>query len=309
MDKKTAHFLADGIILVHKPIDMTSSEVVRRVKRWLKPKKIGHGGTLDPFAEGLMVLLINKGTKIADQFLDDDKTYEFTIFFGQETDTLARTGEVVHRYDGAPIPRCTLEDILPSFRGPITQKVPAYAAAKVKGERLYKLARKGVVVDTPTKPVTVYDLTLLHYEWPRARLKARCSKGTYVRQLGSDIARAAGCYGFLEHLVRTQTGKFTLEDAWSLEEIEQLAATQQTHRLVVPLVDALDHLPIVVVEREEIERLRSGQISRRLERDEQQATPFERVPVRVVNTSQDILLALWWPHRGREQKKMLKVLI
>jgi len=300
----------DGIMLVNKPIDMTSSEVVRRVKQWLRPYKIGHGGTLDPFAEGLLVLLINRGTKIADQFLDDDKIYEFTVLFGYETDTLDRTGKIVQYYDGHPIERTVIENVLPRFRGTFLQKIPAYAAARIGGERLYKLARKGITVENAFKEVTVHELELLEYEWPRAVFKTRCSKGTYIRQLGADIARAVGCYGTLEHLVRTQTGRFLLKDAWTLEEIKENIESGQPHRLIIPLADALDHLPAVVInDDEEMERLKHGQVHRSLEIKVKDLPELGRLPIRILNASQDTLLALWWPKQGNEQKRQLKVLM
>lgn len=299
----------DGIMLVNKPIDMTSSEVVRLVKQWLRPHKIGHGGTLDPFAEGLLVLLINRGTKIADQFLDDDKIYEFTVLFGYETDTLDRTGKIVQYYDGPPIEQTAIENVMPKFRGTFLQKIPAYAAARVGGERLYKLARKGITVENTFKEVTIHELELLEYKWPRAILKARCSKGTYIRQLGTDIARAVGCYGTLEHLVRTQTGRFSLKDSWTLEEIKENIEAGQAYRLVIPLADALDHLPALVIDdNEEMERLKHGKVPKALEVGSTGRSPLQ-APIRILNASQDTLLALWWPKQGSEQKRQLKVLV
>lgn len=302
-------FLVDGIMIVHKPVNMTSFEVVRRVKQWLKPKKIGHGGTLDPFAEGLLVLLINSGTKIADQFLDDDKVYEFTLLFGHETDTLDRTGKTVYFYDGPPVDQQKLEEALQKFKGTFLQKIPAYAAARVKGERLYKLARKGITVEAPLKEVTVYELELLQHEWPRAKLRARCSKGTYVRQLGADIARTLGCYGTLEHLVRTQSGRFSLKDAWTLEEIKENIEAGNIHRLIINLADALDHLPALSIEDEDIERLKHGQIRKNLEIKAEGLANPDNIPVRILNTSGDTLLALWWPRQTNNQRRQLKVLV
>jgi tRNA pseudouridine55 synthase len=308
--KRSKHFFnLDGIMIVNKPVDMTSSEVVRRVKQWLNPKKIGHGGTLDPFAEGLLVLLINRGTKIADQFLDDDKTYEFTILFGYETDTLDRTGKILHTYDGPPVDRETLEKVLSQFRGNLKQRIPAYAAARVDGKRLYKLARQGITVEAPSKEVTVYELDLINYEWPRATFRARCSKGTYVRQLGADIARAAGCFGTLEHLIRTQSGRFSLQDAWTLEEVKSHIDAGQAERLLIPLADALDHLPAVSANGEEMEKLKHGQINHSLAVKAKEVVTSDHSPVRILNDTQDTLLALWWPQRGITHKRQLKVLI
>ncbi len=284
----------DGIIAVNKPQNITSFEVVRRVKRWLKPSKIGHGGTLDPFAEGLMILLVNKGTRIADQFLENDKVYEFTIFLGQETDTLDRTGKVVYTYEGDPIPKEAIEEALKRFLGTIEQKVPLYSAAKVKGKRLYKIARKGVTIEPIYKKVTIHNIELLSYEWPRVKLRVHCSKGTYIRQLGADIARSVGCYGFLEHLVRTQSGRFTLEDALTLEEVQRLIEAKDFKRLIIPLAEALSHLPsVVVTDERDLLRLKHGQWNGLWTSD-------TNTPVRILDSSNTQLLALWWPQLKRK---------
>lgn len=309
MNNHKNFFKLDGIMLVHKPTDMTSFEVVRRVKKWLRPHKIGHGGTLDPFAEGLLILLINRGTKIADQFLDEDKTYEFTVVFGYETDTLDRTGRIVHTYDGPPVGREAIEAVLPKFRGEIHQRIPAYAAARIKGERMYKLARRGISVESPLKKVTVYELDIINYEWPRVTFRARCSKGTYVRQLGTDIARSVGCCGTLEHLTRTQSGRFYLRDAWTLEEIKEMVESGQSERLIIPLADALDHLPSVVADTEETARLKYGQVHWTLEQKARELEISNFTPVRILSSSKDTLLALWWPKQNEPKKRQLKVLI
>lgn len=302
-------FQLDGVIIVHKPVDMTSFDVVRKVRKWLNPRKIGHGGTLDPFAEGLLILLINRGTKIADQFLDEDKTYEFTLAFGYETDTLDRTGKVIHTYNGQPVDRKSIEDVLSGFRGEILQRIPAYAAARIQGERMYKLARKGITVEVPPKKVSVHELELIDYEWPRATFRARCSKGTYVRQLGADIARAVGCYGTLEYLIRTQSGPFSLKDAWTLEEIKLTIEAGHPEKLLIPLSEALDHLPALSADDEETAKLKLGQIHRSLEQKASRLEKPDSMPVRILNHSRDKLLALWWPQRGNNRKRQLKVLI
>ncbi|MCX7822976.1 MAG: tRNA pseudouridine(55) synthase TruB [Syntrophobacterales bacterium] len=302
-------FQSDGIMVVYKPVDMTSFDVVRQVKQWLKPKKIGHGGTLDPFAEGLLILLINRGTKIADQFLDEDKTYEFTVIFGYETDTLDRTGKIVHHCSGCHIERATIEEILPKFIGEISQRVPAYAAARFQGERMYKLARRGILVEQLLKRVIVHELEIIDYRWPRVTFKARCSKGTYVRQLGADIARAVGCFGTLEHLIRIQSGPFSINDAWSLEEIKKAINAGQVEKLIIPLVDALSHLPAISANEEEIGRLKYGHIQSSLKQKAEDLTIADSTPVRILNSSQDTLLALWWPSQGETKRRQLKLLI
>ncbi len=301
--------MSTGILVVNKPPDITSYGVVDLVKKWFKVKKVGHGGTLDPFAEGVLIVLVGKATKIADQFLTGRKVYRFTLRLDAETDTLDRTGVVVKSYDGPPIDKADFEKVLEGFKGEIEHRTPAYAAAKVKGKRLYKLARKGVEVERPIKRVTIYDLKLEDYEWPRATLYMECSKGTYVRQIGSDIAEKAGCCGHIEHLVRLQSGSFTLDDAWNLDEIKKAANEGQLSRILIPLSDALEHLPAVVMDDPLlIGRLKNGNLDPLWADEQRRKLVNVNGPVRITTEDNYNLLALWWPFKTGGQKRELRVL-
>ncbi|SFN02044.1 tRNA pseudouridine(55) synthase TruB [Thermodesulforhabdus norvegica] len=298
----------DGIIVVNKPVNMTSFSVVERIKRLIKARKVGHGGTLDPFAEGVLVVLLNRATRLADQFLESDKVYRFVLRLDAETDTLDCTGNVVRRYDGPPPSYERIVEALEKFKGEREQQIPAYSAAKINGKRLYKLARKGLQVERPYKKVRIYRLELRRYEWPRVELEVHCSKGMYVRQLGADIAGALGCCGHIEQLARLRSGPFGIEDSWTMEEIHEAVRSGSVDRLVIPMVDALEHLPEAVMEEDHlIEKLRNGQLDalwasrwrNMLEKD---------TPVRIVTPGRDKLLALWWPAGSRRKRDSLKVL-
>ncbi len=298
------------MLVVNKPPEITSYGVVELVKKWFRAKKVGHGGTLDPFAEGVLIILVNKATKIADQFLGGDKVYRFVLRLDAETDTLDKTGSVVKKYEGLPVERDIFEKVLEKFRGEIRHKTPAYAAAKVKGRRLYKLTRKGIDVERPVKTVTIFRLELEEYEWPRATLVMECSKGTYVRQIGADIAKEAGCCGHIESLVRLRSGPFSLEDAWTLDEVKKAAYDREIGRVLIPISDTLEHLPYVIMEEAFlVDRLKNGYLDPSWEEAQRRELEGIDGPVRIMDQHGDRLLALWWPFRSEKQKRRLRVLI
>lgn len=298
----------NGIIVVNKPARMTSFAVVEKIKRLVKARKAGHGGTLDPFAEGVLVILINRATRLADQFLEGDKVYRFILRLDAETDTLDCTGKAVRYYEGPPVPCERILEVLKGFEGEISQQIPAYSAAKIEGKRLYKLSREGIHVERPYRRVRVYRLELQRYDWPRVELEVECSKGMYVRQLGADIARALGCYGHIEQLIRLKSGPFGIEDSWTIEEIQDAAESGNLERVMISMVDALEHLPEAIMDEDElIQRLRNGCLDPRWVSKWRDRVE-EGVPVRIVNSGRDRLLALWWPAGDQRKKDALKVL-
>jgi tRNA pseudouridine55 synthase len=206
----------DGLLLLRKKGGITSFEALYPVKRALGGGKVGHTGTLDKFAEGLLPVLIGRAVKLTPWFSDCDKTYEGFIRFGVETDTLDPEGLPVA--EGAPPSREALEAVLPAFRGNLLQTPPVYSAIHVDGQRASRLARSGVEPVLPQRPVSVYQLDLLSYDPPLARIRVRCSKGTYIRSLARDIARAALSRGHLAALTRTGIGGFDLSRAFDIPE-------------------------------------------------------------------------------------------
>jgi len=248
MPARRMTFNNDGIIIVDKPENMSSARVVARIKAALGAKKVGHTGTLDPFATGLLVCCINRATRLARFFLEGDKTYEAMLHLGIETDTQDATGAVTSENRVADIEEERLVEVLQGFQGWINQVPPAYSALKHKGVPLYKLARKGTPVSKPARKVHISSLRILEIETPFIRFEVRCSAGTYVRTLSADIGNALGCGGHLKHLKRTRSSGFNLEDALLLSEIEQLAAHGGLAPHMVAMADALKGMPTKVAD-------------------------------------------------------------
>ena len=242
---------ADGeILLIDKPAGMSSFGVVARVRRVLSAAaghkvKVGHTGTLDPFATGLLILLTGKGTKKSNEFLKLDKWYEATVRLGATSSTGDIEGIIQEQLPLSPrpfgpsprangansraaalrnVPKVTvpesadIERVVKQFTGEIEQRVPAFSAVKINGERAYKLARKGVDVEMPVRKVTIYEIQVLDYTWPELKIRCHVSSGTYIRTLGEDIGAALGVGGYLTALRRIQVGNYKIEDAKNLDE-------------------------------------------------------------------------------------------
>jgi tRNA pseudouridine55 synthase len=205
--------MTDGYFLLDKPCGVTSFEALYPIKRALGTGKVGHTGTLDKFASGLMIVLTGRALKQSAAFSACDKRYEGTICFGLETDTLDPEGAPVA--EAPPPSREALEAVLPAFSGPLLQTPPKFSAIHVNGKRAHELARSGVDVVMKQRPVTVYAIELLSYESPFARIAVHCSSGTYIRSLARDIALAAASRAHLSALRRTQVGGFRVEDAFT----------------------------------------------------------------------------------------------
>lgn len=211
-DKKCAQEeLPSGILLVNKPINKTSFALVGALRRLLKVKKIGHSGTLDPFATGVMVMLIGKQyTKLSDRFLGADKEYIATVRLGIETDSYDCDGNVTSENSTIPL-IVDIEKALLNFQGEILQTPPMFSAKKINGQKLYDLARKGITIEREPVPVKL-TTHLLRYEYPYLELRVACSKGTYIRSIANDLGRQLGCGAHLSALQRTRSGKFYLEN-------------------------------------------------------------------------------------------------
>ena len=253
----------NGWIILDKPVGLGSTQAVGAVKRALRdadePKtKIGHGGTLDPLASGVLPIALGEATKLAGRMLDATKTYDFTIRFGEETDTLDLEGKVVATSNI----RTTVEDIeaiLPRFTGLIEQIPPSFSALKVEGERAYDLARAGKDVELKSRKVTIHALSLVTADAEGVTLSATVSKGTYIRSLARDIAHALGTVGHVTMLRRTKAGPFTLNQAISLDFLTDAAKGRALTRTVLPLEAGLDDIPGLPVTPEQAKLLRHGQ--------------------------------------------------
>lgn len=246
-----------GILLVDKPEGITSNEVVRLTKPRVKPSKVGHSGTLDPAASGLMVILIGAGTRTLDYLDENRKCYLMTIKLGEETDTGDREGKVIGTADASEVSLEHIESILHGYLGVLDQIPPHYSAIKKEGVPLYKLARKGIFPDLLPRKVEIFSLVTRKWESPFLDLEMICSKGTYARAVARDVGRDLNVGGRLERLRRTKSGHFQVEDAVSVKEIEA-GGTKFIQDHLISLPDALSHIPDLQAMPGEVRRLMRG---------------------------------------------------
>ena len=249
----------NGIIILDKPSGFTSFDAVAVLRGLSHQKKIGHTGTLDPMATGVLPILLGRAAKALNFLPDTDKEYVASFRLGERRDTGDITGEVVER-SPAPVALEALEAALPRFRGKILQVPPMYSAVSVGGKRLYELARKGLEVDRPARPVTISRLELLSYD-PQTKegsLRVGCSKGTYIRVLIEDLARAAGSCGTMTALRRTSACGFSQEDAHSLEALKALAAEGRLEEALLPVEGLFALYPAVRVSPAQATRFQNG---------------------------------------------------
>ena len=227
----------NGILLIDKPSGWTSSDVVAKLRGVLHEKRVGHAGTLDPMATGLLVVFVGRATRAAEFAESQEKRYAAALRLGLVTDTQDTTGTVI---GGEPrtVTREELEDVLPRFRGEVEQIPPMYSAIKVKGQKLYEIARRGGEVERKPRPVTIHSLDVTGNEAGDWLLDIRCSKGTYVRTLCHDIGAALGCGGCMSALRRTASGRYTIREAHTLDEVQRVADEGQAAELLLP-VDSL----------------------------------------------------------------------
>ena len=215
-------FVKSGIINVYKEKGFTSFDVVAKLRGILKTKKIGHTGTLDPDAEGVLPVCIGRATKVCDILTDKDKVYEAVMLLGVETDTQDTSGEVLKEL---PVNASeeTVREVVLSFVGPYAQIPPMYSALKVNGKKLYELAREGKTVERKARNVEIFSIDILEVNLPRVRMSVHCSKGTYIRTLCHDVGLKLGCGGCMEKLLRTKVASFELKDTLKISEIDELA--------------------------------------------------------------------------------------
>jgi tRNA pseudouridine55 synthase len=229
-----------GLLNLNKPGGMTSRDVVNRVTKHLRKVKVGHAGTLDPLASGVLVVCVGPATRLIEYVQDAQKTYRTVIRLGATSNTLDADGQIIENPD-APIPtRSQIEQVLPTQVGTILQLPPQFSALKVEGKRAYDLAREGQVIELAPRPVRVDRIGLLSYEWPRLELEIDCGGGTYIRSIARDIGEALGCGGLVEVLIRTRIGQFRIEDA---VDPLQLTDTSTVLGHLLPPLTALTHLP------------------------------------------------------------------
>ncbi len=249
--------MLSGLLLIDKPEGLTSFEVVRRARRALKIRKLGHLGTLDPFATGLLPLCLGEATKLAPYLMPGAKSYRATLKLGEATDTQDLTGRVVSQSEAWPAPDQVLQAAA-QFVGEIEQAPPMYSAVHHQGQRLYKLARRGETVEVAPRRVTIYRLEVEEIALPHVTMTVQCSQGTYIRTLAADLGAALGCGAHLSALRRLAVGTFRVEEALPLATLEEAALEALTAR-VIPLAACLPGVPQVEAGPEEAAKLRQGQ--------------------------------------------------
>jgi tRNA pseudouridine55 synthase len=247
--------LVDGVLLLDKPVGLSSNDALIRAKRVLNAKKAGHTGTLDPFATGLLPLCFGEATKFSQDLLEADKTYEATVHLGIMTNTGDTEGEAIETLQ-VDVTEAQIEAALARFRGPILQVPPMYSALKRDGKAYYEYAREGITLEREARPVTIHALEFMSYEAPFLKMRVTCSKGTYVRVLGEDIGAALGCGAHLNALRRTQVGPLTIDGMITMEALQ---AHAEPLSLLAPVDALLSSFPAVELTAELAVRFLQGQ--------------------------------------------------
>jgi tRNA pseudouridine55 synthase len=250
--------LMDAFFSVYKPAGPTSHDVVARLRRASGVRRIGHAGTLDPLAEGVLVVAAGQATRLVEYLVDAEKAYLAEVTFGVTTDTYDAEGRPVATGDPSGLTRATVEDALAQFRGTISQRPPPYSAISVGGQRLHALARRGKTVEAPLRTVTIDRLDLVSWEPPRAGLEVVCGKGTYIRSLAHDLGQALGCGAFLSRLVRQRVGPFRAAEAVPLDDLEARLREGRWQPVALAPDAVLAHLPAVRLDAPEAARIATG---------------------------------------------------
>lgn len=252
--------MADGVLIVRKEPGYSSGDVVGKLRGILHQRRIGHTGTLDPAAEGVLPVCLGRATRLVDVLTDRTKTYRAVLLLGTQTDTQDTTGQVLRTVDLIPdiaagrLTEETVRRAAEAFVGDYDQVPPMYSALKVNGKRLYELARQGIVTERRARRVQILSLTVDEVQLPRVTMTVTCSKGTYIRTLCHDIGERLGCGGCMAHLLRTRVGQFTLEEALTLEEIRSLAEGGELEQYIIPPDRVLGDLPAWHFDHEEADR-------------------------------------------------------
>ncbi len=249
----------DGIINIYKEAGYTSHDVVAKLRGIFHTKKIGHTGTLDPMAEGVLPVCVGNATRLCESMADHDKEYEAVMILGRTYDTLDVTGELTGTSEVMST-REDIEQVVKSFIGGYDQVPPMYSAKKVNGQKLYDIARSGKSVERKPVFVKIYDIEVLSVDLPRVRLRIACGKGTYIRSLIDDIGRKLGCGGAMEELTRTKVADFTSDDAYKLSQIEDAASSGKISDVIISLESVFEHLDKITADKGMSKLLRNGNV-------------------------------------------------
>ncbi len=248
----------NGILVIDKPPGLSSARVVSIVKRLLRAQKVGHAGTLDPFATGVLIVCVNQATRLARFWLNSAKTYQAELYLGIETDTQDPTGTVTSISETVDVSEVTVRAVMKSFVGTMNQAPPVYSALKHQGVPLYRLARKGEPFQKPARQIQIYRLDILEIELPLVRFEVNCSAGTYIRTLCADIGNILGCGGHLKNLRRTASSGYAIADAISLSELEELARSGDVDRHLIGMAEALPDMVSFQADKALTDKLKYG---------------------------------------------------
>jgi tRNA pseudouridine55 synthase len=275
-----------GWLNLDKPLGMTSTQAIGKVRRILSAQKVGHAGTLDPLATGILPIAFGEATKTIPFAQDADKVYRFTVKWGTATTTDDAEGEAIQTSDIRPT-EAEIIALLPRFTGNIEQIPPQFSAIKVDGERAYDLAREGQKLDLQARAVTVYSFHAVNINKDEAVFELNCSKGTYVRSIARDMGQILGCFGHVTELRRLAVGNFTEETAISLDALEKLVQSAPPDQVLLPVETVLDDIPALAMTAEEVSRIRQGQTIRFLSRQD-----IDRFAVAGIDEMTDLVLAI-----------------
>ena len=239
-----------GVINIHKEKGYTSHDVVAKLRGIIGQKKIGHTGTLDPDATGVLPVCLGKATKLCDMLTDKNKTYETVMLLGKVTDTQDISGTVLSEGATDALDDKTVTDAILSFVGDYMQVPPMYSALKVNGKKLYELAREGVEVERKARPVTILEIQIKEINLPRVRMEVSCSKGTYIRTLCHDIGEKLGCGACMEELIRTRVSRFELEDSLTLAQVQELKEAGNLEKILVPIDEMFSDYEAITLKEE-----------------------------------------------------------
>lgn len=250
--------MMDGILNILKPPSVTSFDIVKKIRSLVQIKKVGHTGTLDPDAVGVLPICLGKATRVVEYMMDDHKLYRAEVTLGQVTDTQDSRGKVLASTDIPEVDLGELKDLVKEFLGVQQQVPPMVSAVKYQGRRLYELARQGIEVERQPRRVEIFALKILRYEWPRFWIDVSCSKGTYIRTLAHDIGQALGCGAHLSYLIRTATGVFTLEDSVTIAEILEAVHQKRLAELLLPIDWGLGTFQKVLIKEQVVKKAING---------------------------------------------------
>jgi tRNA pseudouridine55 synthase len=267
----------DGILNINKATGMTSHDVVARVRKLLHQRRVGHAGTLDPAASGVLPICVGQGTRVAEYLSESGKAYQAEITFGIVTDTYDAEGSIIRTADSSHLSQPRIEEVLPHFLGPQKQLPPRYSAIKIQGQPAYKRVRSGEEITLEARAIEIHQLQILAWAPPRLTLAVECSKGTYIRSLAYDLGEYLGCGAYLSALIRTRSGPFTLDRGITLEQLAEASEEGTAARYLLPADSALQDYPALKLDAETIGRVLHGNAFRHPQPPFQPAATLARI--------------------------------